>query len=429
MTLGVPGQRRLPGGARRQPARRRRAVLRRLRDLRRQARVGRRAGAAVLRHADHACSASRSTAPGPGRPRPVRRAADPAHRHLQAADPGRVGRAVRGHRRLRRRRDPDQRGARPPAPQGPADLRRARGAGAAAAGAAVLAHRAPRCRCRRRRPPAPTPARRSPRGASPTSTGSSSEASRSRPEAQNEALPLPRHPRPGRRRRRRVRRGAALRRPRRARRTPGPARARRARAARPRRLVGDRGRRRAVERQRPRGREGRRSSGAARPGCASSRCRWSRRTSRSSAPATASARSAPWPAASSTGTWSEPIGAVTITLTDGGRGRPAARRAAAVFDAFLGHKEAVSTLPRGAVLLASSRDLPGAGVPDRRARLRHPVPPRARRRRASSCASRPTGTSATSSPDEGDELIRLARAAVVTEPPRILARFVELFAR
>jgi GMP synthase (glutamine-hydrolysing) len=32
-------------------------------------------------------------------------------------------------------------------------------------------------------------------------------------------------------------------------------------------------------------------------------------------------------------------------------------------------------------------------------------------------------------PDEGAELIRLARAAVVTEPPRILARFVELYAR
>jgi len=32
-------------------------------------------------------------------------------------------------------------------------------------------------------------------------------------------------------------------------------------------------------------------------------------------------------------------------------------------------------------------------------------------------------------PAEGDELVRLARAAVVTEPPRILARFVELFAR
>jgi GMP synthase (glutamine-hydrolysing) len=32
-------------------------------------------------------------------------------------------------------------------------------------------------------------------------------------------------------------------------------------------------------------------------------------------------------------------------------------------------------------------------------------------------------------PGEGEELIRLARAAVVTEPPRILARFAELYGR
>jgi len=32
-------------------------------------------------------------------------------------------------------------------------------------------------------------------------------------------------------------------------------------------------------------------------------------------------------------------------------------------------------------------------------------------------------------PDEGEDLIRRARAAVVTEPPRILERFVELYAR
>jgi GMP synthase (glutamine-hydrolysing) len=32
-------------------------------------------------------------------------------------------------------------------------------------------------------------------------------------------------------------------------------------------------------------------------------------------------------------------------------------------------------------------------------------------------------------PPEADELMRLARASVVTEPPRLLARFVELYAR
>ena len=49
--------------------------------------------------------------PGPGRPRPVRRAARAVTEHVQAADPGRVGRAVRGHRRLRGRRS--SRSARP----------------------------------------------------------------------------------------------------------------------------------------------------------------------------------------------------------------------------------------------------------------------------------------------------------------------------
>ena len=103
----VPGQRRLPGGTRRQPPRRWRAVLRRLRDLRRQARVGRGAGAAVLRHpaAHPRARGDRARAGGPG---PVRRAPNPADRHLQAAHPGRVGRALRRHRRLRRRRHPDQ---------------------------------------------------------------------------------------------------------------------------------------------------------------------------------------------------------------------------------------------------------------------------------------------------------------------------------
>ena len=31
-------------------------------------------------------------------------------------------------------------------------------------------------------------------------------------------------------------------------------------------------------------------------------------------------------------------------------------------------------------------------------------------------------------PEEAEELMRMARAAVVTEPPRLLARFVELYA-
>ena len=51
------------------------------------------------------------------------------------------------------------------------------------------------------------------------------------------------------------------------------------------------------------------------------------------------------------------------------------------FDAFLGHKEAVTRLPEGAVLLASSATCPVQAFRLGAQRLRHPVPPRARRRR------------------------------------------------
>ena len=83
---GVPRQRRLPGGARRQPARRRRPVLRHLRDLRRQAHVGRRARAAVLRRARHA-PRRQGHRPGPGRADRYDELRAALHRHLHAAGP------------------------------------------------------------------------------------------------------------------------------------------------------------------------------------------------------------------------------------------------------------------------------------------------------------------------------------------------------
>jgi GMP synthase (glutamine-hydrolysing) len=125
--------------------------------------------------------------------------------------------------------------------------------------------------------------------------------------------------------------------------------------------------------------------------------------------------------------WSEPIGAVTIGLTPEGAADPLLGVLPSSFDAFLGHKEAVSTLPHGAVLLASSQTCPvqafrlGERV---YATQFHPELD------VDSIVMRietyqDFGYFA---PGEGEELIRLARAAVVTEPPRILARFVELFA-
>ena len=56
--------------------------------------------------------------------------------------------------------------------------------------------------------------------------------------------------------------------------------------------------------------------------------------------------------------YAEPIGAVPVTLTREGRQDPLLRGLPDTFDAFVGHKEAISTLPRHAVLLASSPGCP-----------------------------------------------------------------------
>jgi GMP synthase (glutamine-hydrolysing) len=56
--------------------------------------------------------------------------------------------------------------------------------------------------------------------------------------------------------------------------------------------------------------------------------------------------------------YAEPIGAVAVTLTRDGRHDPLLSGLPPVFDAFVGHKEAISRLPRHAVLLASSPACP-----------------------------------------------------------------------
>lgn len=124
----------------------------------------------------------------------------------------------------------------------------------------------------------------------------------------------------------------------------------------------------------------------------------------------------------------EPIGAVTVRLTEAGATDPLFEAMPPEFDAFVGHKEAVSRLPEGAVLLASSATCPvqafrlgrrvyatqfhpeldDAGLVERIGIYRH---------------------HGYFEPLEEAELVAHARAAVVTHPPRLLARFVELFAR
>jgi GMP synthase (glutamine-hydrolysing) len=126
--------------------------------------------------------------------------------------------------------------------------------------------------------------------------------------------------------------------------------------------------------------------------------------------------------------FSEPIGAATISLTAEGVADPLFGQLPPVFDAFLGHKEAVSRLPHGAVLLASSQTCPvqafrlGANVYATQFHPELDVESLVMRIET----YRHFGYF---EPGEDRELIRLARAAVVTEPPRILARFVELYAR
>jgi GMP synthase (glutamine-hydrolysing) len=56
--------------------------------------------------------------------------------------------------------------------------------------------------------------------------------------------------------------------------------------------------------------------------------------------------------------YGEPVGCVPITLTRQGRQDPLLRDLPGTFDAFVGHKEAISRLPDHAVLLASSPTCP-----------------------------------------------------------------------
>lgn len=127
-------------------------------------------------------------------------------------------------------------------------------------------------------------------------------------------------------------------------------------------------------------------------------------------------------------TYGEPIGAAAIGLTDAGRTDPLFGVLPATFQAFLGHKEAVSRLPEGAVLLASSAACPVQGF--RIGRRVYATQFHPELDVEGIClridAYRHHGYF---DPAQAEELMALARAAVVTEPPRLLARFVELHAR
>ena len=127
-------------------------------------------------------------------------------------------------------------------------------------------------------------------------------------------------------------------------------------------------------------------------------------------------------------THAEPVGKVTVSLTDAGREDPVTRVLPETFDAFGGHKEAITVLPAHAVNLASS---PGCPVQAFRvgrnvyATQFHPELD------AAALCDRVDAYSAHGyyEPHEREVLKAAAREAVVTEPVRLLARFAELHAR
>lgn len=127
-------------------------------------------------------------------------------------------------------------------------------------------------------------------------------------------------------------------------------------------------------------------------------------------------------------TWSEPIGPSLVTLTPNGVADPVFGALDANFEVFVGHKEACSVLPRGAVRLASSPACPVQGFrigQNVYATQFHPeltvdgIITRIRVYRDYGYFE----------PQEMDDLIASVQGAVVTEPARLVAAFVERYAR
>ncbi|MBX9244378.1 glutamine amidotransferase [Actinotalea ferrariae] len=127
-------------------------------------------------------------------------------------------------------------------------------------------------------------------------------------------------------------------------------------------------------------------------------------------------------------TYGEPVGSVTVTLTEAGREDPVFAHLPPTFDAFVGHKEAVRVPPPGAVVLASSPGCPVQAFRVRRnlyATQFHPeldVPGLVARVEVYRHAGY-------FPPEELGTVIDQVTGAVVDDPPKVLAAFVERYAR
>jgi GMP synthase (glutamine-hydrolysing) len=124
----------------------------------------------------------------------------------------------------------------------------------------------------------------------------------------------------------------------------------------------------------------------------------------------------------------EAVGSVRVTLTAQGQQDPVLSGLPATFDAFTGHKEAISRLPGHAVLLASSASCPvqafrvGANV--------YATQFHAEMDAAALCTRTDVYKHAGYfDPAEADDIKTRARLSDVTWPPVILRRFVEHYAR
>lgn len=127
-------------------------------------------------------------------------------------------------------------------------------------------------------------------------------------------------------------------------------------------------------------------------------------------------------------TYGEPVGAVPVSVSEDGRADPLFGTLPDTFDAFVGHKEAVHTLPSHAVVLATSPACPVQAFRIREnlyATQFHPeldVPGIVERVRT----YRHSGYFA---PDEIDAVISRVQSSVVDTPGRLLAAFARRYAR
>jgi GMP synthase (glutamine-hydrolysing) len=126
--------------------------------------------------------------------------------------------------------------------------------------------------------------------------------------------------------------------------------------------------------------------------------------------------------------YAEPVGSVAVTLTPEGRQDPLLRGLPTTFDAFVGHKEAISRLPHHAVLLAGSPTCPVQAF--RIGQHVYAIQFHPELDALGLCTRIDVYKHAGYfEPEQADQLKALASRSSVTHPPAILRRFVQRYAR